>query len=95
MNKNKGLVFNIQKYSVHDGPGIRSIVFFKGCPLACKWCSNPEGMAVQPEISYKKNKSDVSVLVNDIKKCRKKYNDFVIDKITLEELMVLMIKGGK
>ncbi len=56
MNKNKGLVFNIQKYSVHDGPGIRSIVFFKGCPLACKWCSNPEGMAVQPEISYKKNK---------------------------------------
>ncbi|MCI8460763.1 MAG: ABC transporter ATP-binding protein [Bacilli bacterium] len=46
-------------------------------------------------VSYKKNKYDVSVLVNDIKKCRKKYNDFVIDKITLEELMVLMIKGGK
>ena len=56
MTAEKGLVFNIQKYCVHDGPGIRSIVFFKGCPLACKWCSNPEGMAVEPEISYKKNK---------------------------------------
>ena len=48
MTAEKGLVFNIQKYCVHDGPGIRSIVFFKGCPLAYKWGSNPEGMAVEP-----------------------------------------------
>ena len=40
----EGMVFNIQKFSVHDGPGIRSIVFLKGCPLACRWCSNPEGI---------------------------------------------------
>lgn len=52
----KGLVFNIQKFCVHDGPGIRSIVFLKGCPLACRWCSNPEGMTFYPEISFKKNK---------------------------------------
>lgn len=52
----KGLIFNIQKYCVHDGPGIRSIVFLKGCPLSCKWCSNPEGMSFHPEISYKKKK---------------------------------------
>ena len=38
----KGLIFNIQKFSIHDGPGIRTTVFFKGCPLKCKWCSNPE-----------------------------------------------------
>ena len=38
----EGVVFNIQKYSVHDGPGIRTIVFLKGCPLHCRWCSNPE-----------------------------------------------------
>ncbi len=38
----KGLVFNIQRFSVHDGPGIRTTVFFKGCPLRCLWCSNPE-----------------------------------------------------
>ena len=38
--KRKGMVFNIQKYSVHDGPGIRTIVFLKGCSLSCRWCSN-------------------------------------------------------
>lgn len=38
----KGLVFNIQRFSVHDGPGIRTTVFMKGCPLSCLWCSNPE-----------------------------------------------------
>lgn len=38
----KGLIFNIQRFSVHDGGGIRTIVFFKGCPLKCPWCSNPE-----------------------------------------------------
>lgn len=37
-----GFIFNIQKFSVNDGPGIRTVVFFKGCPLSCKWCSNPE-----------------------------------------------------
>ena len=46
----KGLVFNIQRYSIHDGPGIRTTVFFKGCPLQCKWCSNPESISPQPEI---------------------------------------------
>jgi pyruvate formate lyase activating enzyme len=45
-----GLVFNIQKFSIQDGPGIRTTVFMKGCPLRCPWCSNPEGMASAPEI---------------------------------------------
>jgi pyruvate formate lyase activating enzyme len=49
-NDMKGLVFNIQRYSIHDGPGIRTTVFFKGCPLRCKWCSNPESIGSQPEI---------------------------------------------
>lgn len=51
-----GIIFNIQKFCVHDGPGIRSMVFFKGCPLKCKWCSNPEGIATYPEITYKAQK---------------------------------------
>lgn len=38
----KGLIFNIQRFSVHDGPGIRTTVFLKGCPLSCRWCANPE-----------------------------------------------------
>jgi pyruvate formate lyase activating enzyme len=45
-----GLIYNIQKYTIHDGPGIRTEIFFKGCPLHCKWCSNPESLAVQPQI---------------------------------------------
>lgn len=45
-----GVVFNIQKYSLHDGPGIRTTVFLKGCPLCCAWCHNPESMRAQPEI---------------------------------------------
>lgn len=38
----KGMIFNIQKFSVNDGPGIRTVVFLKGCPLHCQWCANPE-----------------------------------------------------
>lgn len=45
-----GLVFNIQRYSVHDGPGIRTTVFLKGCPLHCAWCHNPESISRQPQI---------------------------------------------
>ncbi|KEI09804.1 radical SAM protein [Clostridium sp. K25] len=57
MNKKdiKGCIFNIQKFSLNDGPGIRSIVFFKGCPMSCLWCSNPESQCVQPQIMYNKN----------------------------------------
>ena len=45
-----GIVFNIQRFSVHDGPGIRSIVFFKGCRLRCEWCSNPESQDWRPQL---------------------------------------------
>ncbi|MFC2070527.1 glycyl-radical enzyme activating protein [Chloroflexota bacterium] len=45
-----GTIFNIQKFSVHDGPGIRTTVFMKGCPLQCRWCSNAESMNPEPEL---------------------------------------------
>ncbi|MFA9398576.1 MAG: [formate-C-acetyltransferase]-activating enzyme [Clostridiaceae bacterium] len=45
----KGLIFNIQRYSIHDGNGIRTLVFFKGCPLRCPWCSNPESQSFDIE----------------------------------------------
>ncbi len=51
-----GIVFNMQPYSVHDGPGIRTLVFLKGCPLRCTWCSNPESQSGKLEIGYNKNK---------------------------------------
>ena len=47
-----GLVFNIQKFSLHDGFGIRTLVFLKGCPLQCEWCANPEGQSFLPELAY-------------------------------------------
>ena len=45
-----GTVFDIKEFSVHDGPGVRTTVFMKGCPLSCKWCHNPEGLSPHPEI---------------------------------------------
>jgi len=48
-----GIVFDIQPFSVHDGPGIRTLIFFKGCPLKCKWCSNPESQRFEPQVLYK------------------------------------------
>ena len=47
-----GMVFDIQHYAVHDGPGIRTLVFLKGCPLACRWCCNPESQAFHPELRH-------------------------------------------
>jgi len=47
-----GTVFNIQKFSIHDGPGIRTTVFLKGCPLRCLWCHNPEGLSRETELEF-------------------------------------------
>jgi pyruvate formate lyase activating enzyme len=47
-----GLTFNVQRFSTEDGPGIRATVFFKGCPLRCAWCHNPEGLSPRPELMW-------------------------------------------
>lgn len=51
-----GIVFNIQKFSVNDGPGIRTVVFLKGCPLRCRWCSNPESQLSRVQILWDQKK---------------------------------------
>jgi pyruvate formate lyase activating enzyme len=45
-----GVIFDLKKFALHDGPGIRTTIFFKGCPLSCWWCHNPEGLKADPEI---------------------------------------------
>lgn len=51
-----GRIFDIQRFSIHDGPGIRTTVFMKGCPLRCVWCHNPEGISGEPLLSFLPNK---------------------------------------
>ena len=52
----KGLVFNIQRFSVNDGPGIRTTVFLKGCPLRCKWCHNPESISPDQQLVLREDR---------------------------------------
>ncbi len=60
-----GIIFDIKEMAVHDGPGIRTTVFFKGCPLRCRWCHNPEGLSFEPQLMYK----DVRCI--DCKSCQR------------------------
>lgn len=70
-----GIVMNIQKYSIHDGPGIRTTVFLKGCPLNCWWCHNPESQKSNPEIMFFKEKCKSCGLC--LKMCPQKAIEFV------------------
>lgn len=56
MKRQEGMIFNIQRFSVHDGPGIRTTFFLKGCPLRCQWCHNPEGLTPLPQIGFHEDK---------------------------------------
>lgn len=56
MLDNRSRIFNIQRYSIHDGPGIRTLIFMQGCPLRCLWCSNPESQTKEPELLFIESK---------------------------------------
>lgn len=55
-NQMTAVVFEVREFCLHDGPGIRTTVFFKGCPLRCTWCHNPEGLSPEPEMLFKEQK---------------------------------------
>lgn len=73
-----GVVFGIQKFSIHDGPGIRTVVFLKGCPLRCLWCHNPEGISKEIQLRKITEKGDLderlTQQLKQINQCRQTLN---------------------
>ena len=106
--KMKGVIFDIQRNSFVDGPGIRTTVFFKGCNLHCKWCHNPESQSAKPQIMFYKDKctgcgrckgvtveaSDF-ICFNDAKQlCGKKYTVDELFDIIIKDKMFYETSGG-
>ena len=81
---NTATIFNILHYSIHDGPGIRTTVFFKGCPLSCKWCHNPEGIDEKPQQTFDPKKCINCGRCSD---CPSGARETIGYKITVTELM--------
>jgi len=77
----KGLVFDIKRFAVDDGPGIRTTVFFKGCPLRCRWCHNPEGQVPAPELMHRRTRCNGCA--ECIKVCPEKAISQVAGKISI------------
>lgn len=65
-NQPEAPIFDIQRFSIHDGPGIRTLVFFKGCHLSCKWCQNPESQDASPVIAFYHNRCNSSFECRDV-----------------------------
>lgn len=74
----KACIFNIQRFSIHDGPGIRTTIFFKGCPLKCYWCSNPESWSGQPEPIWD-NLEKKEVIVGEFKTIKELVSEILKD----------------
>jgi len=84
----KGRIFNIQRYSLHDGTGIRTVVFFKGCPLRCPWCANPESRS--PRTTYIRRESkciNCETCAMDSEECPSGAWEQVGEDMTLEEVI--------
>lgn len=82
-----GTIFNIQKFSVNDGPGIRTVVFFKGCPLRCRWCSNPESQLSIPQILWSEKQCTGKALTSEGKRktVQEVLNTVLQDRVFYEE----------
>ena len=83
----QGTIFSIEDFAVNDGPGIRTTVFLKGCPLCCQWCHNPEGISFKPQILIKKN-GEESVCGKTIT------SDELAEKLLRDEKIFQLNEGG-
>ena len=81
-----GQIFNIQKFSINDGPGIRTTVFFKGCPLACRWCANPE--------SQNRYTAQAQLLDDDRCRCREVTVEEVMAEVLQDKAFYDQSGGG-
>lgn len=89
------MIFNLQRYSTHDGPGIRTVIFFKGCSLSCFWCQNPESQSLKSEILY-----DKRLCIHDCQLCVKKIpqifnkecEELTIDRAHFNEQLIENVK---
>ncbi len=79
----KGIIFDIKRYSIHDGPGLRTTVFFKSCPLQCSWCHNPESLNLYSEIVWYKNKCLGCLTCVDV--CKFHAVDAIKNRISINE----------
>lgn len=82
----KGVIFDIKKFAVHDGPGIRTTIFFKGCPMDCWWCHNPESHSTEPETITRE------IFTGSSSKACYERKELIGKEITLEEAMVEIMK---
>ena len=102
----KGIVFSIEEFAVFDGPGIRTTVFFKGCPMRCSWCHNPEGLSAKPQLIRNPNgclrcgrcekvlaKEISSITDEDLSVCPKKLLRVSGKEYTAGELADLLLKN--
>jgi len=81
-NATQGLIFDIQRYCIEDGPGIRTTVFLKGCPLRCSWCSNPESQRSRIELMY--SRLNCTLCGMCVKTCEKNAPSLLLDRIVTD-----------